>query len=317
LTEQLLVALDAETGEEKWRKVEPVARNPIRRLIYSENHDLIFLLGNGNVLRASDGEKVWRTNLTDKAVLAGDNIWGYGNLGAIANLSTRTVNQQLNPITLETQPFRFSKTGNGCGPIAAGWHILTLRSGSAAYFDLGAEFSSTCGVVNLGAFRSSCQASLIPADGLLVSPNSASGGCTCRYPAATALAMVHAPEMEKWGSYGEMDLTGPIRKLGINLGAPGDRLSDDGVLWLDYPSVGGPSPKIEVQTVPAEPKWFRGVSARVKELKNHAWVAASGAQSMESIRVSVGPDAASPRSFGGYVLYFVNVVTGGAHLPKV
>ena len=297
LTQQLLVALDLKTGEEQWRKVAKVGRSPVRRLIYSDKRNLLLMLGSGEILNAADGERVWRVNLTDKAVLVGDNVWGYGNLGVISNLSTRTTNEFPNPITLEPQKYRFSKTGNGCGPMAAGRHILTMRSGTAAYFDIGAEFSATCGVVNLGAFRSSCQASLIPADGLLVSPNSASGGCTCRYPAATALALVHAPEMEKWGAYGEMELNGPIRKLGVNLGAPGDRLADDRVLWLDHPSVGGPSPKVSIETVPAKPEWFRAHVARVEGSPEAAWVFASGAKSLESIRISVGEPDDPPRPF--------------------
>jgi len=38
----------------------------------------------------------------------------------------------------------------------------------------------------------------------------------------------------------------PIRAVGINLGAPGDRRADNGTLWLEYPRVGGPSPEIPV-----------------------------------------------------------------------
>ncbi len=38
----------------------------------------------------------------------------------------------------------------------------------------------------------------------------------------------------------------PIRSIGINLGAPGDRKADNGTLWLEYPVVGGPSPKVPV-----------------------------------------------------------------------
>ncbi|MFT5466411.1 MAG: outer membrane protein assembly factor BamB [Verrucomicrobiales bacterium] len=315
LTEQLLVALDLETGAEHWRKVEPVGRSPVRRLIYSDKHDLLLMLGNGAVIQAADGERVWRTNLTDKAVLVGDNVWGYGNLGVIANLSTQTINQQINPITLQTQPFRFSKTGNGCGPMAGGKHILTMRSGSAAYFDLGVEFSSSGGVVNLGAFRSSCQASLIPADGLLVSPNSASGGCTCRYPAATALALVHAPEMEKWGAFGEMELAGPIRKLGINFGAPGDRMAESGVLWLDYPSVGGPSPKVVIETTPTKPEWFRAHVSRVEGKPEYPWVSASGATNLNAARITVGGESEPDRAFGIRVFYLETYEPAGSLNP--
>ena len=33
-----------------------------------------------------------------------------------------------------------------------------------------------------------------------------------------------------------------IQRIGLNLGAPGDRMTEAGTLWLDYPVVGGPSP---------------------------------------------------------------------------
>ncbi|MEE8576109.1 MAG: PAS domain-containing protein, partial [candidate division Zixibacteria bacterium] len=39
----------------------------------------------------------------------------------------------------------------------------------------------------------------------------------------------------------------PIRSVGINLGAPGDHKADDGILWLEYPIVGGPSPEVLVK----------------------------------------------------------------------
>jgi len=42
----------------------------------------------------------------------------------------------------------------------------------------------------------------------------------------------------------------PIRTVGINLGAPGDRRADNGTLWLEYPRVGGPSPDIPVSINP-------------------------------------------------------------------
>jgi hypothetical protein len=148
--------------------------------------------------------------------------------------------------------------------------------------------SQTSGVVNLGAFRSSCQPSLIPAGGLLVSPNSASGGCTCRYPNATALALVHDPDMEEWGAYGQVEMSGPVKRLGINLGAPGDRMAADGTLWLDYPSVGGPSPEVSIRTEPARPTWIRSHVSRVIDGDSYPWVAASGASDLKSITVSLG-----------------------------
>ena len=38
----------------------------------------------------------------------------------------------------------------------------------------------------------------------------------------------------------------PIKHLGINFGAPGDRRDEQGQLWLEYPIIAGASPNIEV-----------------------------------------------------------------------
>ena len=299
-----LVALHAATGRKIWEKVVPSGRNVVRRLAYSEKHDLLFPLGNRQVYRGRDGEAVWKTNQTDRAMISGDLFWGYGNMSAVVDMATRKYNERVNPLTAAPQSWKLRKTGNGCGPVIAGTHLLTFRSGSGAYYDL--EGSS--GVVNLGAFRSSCQPSLIPANGVLVSPNSASGGCTCKYPIATALALVHAPEMEKWGSYGELEVKQAIRRVGINFGAPGDRMDDGGTLWLDYPSVGGPSPRVEVRTEPADPEWFRRHVSRVAGGEGLNWVVASGARGLKSVKIVLGGE--EPRSYRVRVTYAVEAGEG-------
>ena len=38
-----------------------------------------------------------------------------------------------------------------------------------------------------------------------------------------------------------------MKRVGINFGAPGDRRTEDGTLWLDYPSVGGRSPDLPIE----------------------------------------------------------------------
>ena len=127
----------------------------MRRLAYSEKHDLLFPLGNRQVYRGRDGEAVWKTNQTDRAMITDDLFLGYGNMSAVVNMETRKSNERLNPLTAERQSWKLTKTGNGCGPVVAGAHLLTFRSGSGAYYDL----EDPSGVVNLGGFRSSCQPS--------------------------------------------------------------------------------------------------------------------------------------------------------------
>ena len=91
-------------------------------------------------------------------------------------------------------------------------------------------------------------ANLIVADGVLNAPDY-TRTCTCSYQNQTSLAMIHDPSAEMW-TFNDLPWDGkPVRRVGINFGAPGDRRADDGTLWLDWPSVGGPSGKA-VETSP-------------------------------------------------------------------
>ena len=122
--------------------------------------------------------------------------------------------------------------------------FYTLRSGTAAYYDKTIE----SGTVFLSGPRSGCTNSIIPSGGLLNVPYYYDG-CTCSYPLPVAMALVAMPQhYEQWSSWGKGELKpGSIERIGINFGAPGDRMTRGGTLWLDYPSIGGPSPKIDIE----------------------------------------------------------------------
>ena len=90
---------------------------------------------------------------------------------------------------------------------------------------------------------------------------------------------------EQWTAWGPGP-TNNIQRVGINLGAPGDRITDAGTLWLDYPSVGGPSPEVLVSTQPANPKMFYHHSLWVTGGIGWPWVAASGATGLNSLTLS-------------------------------
>jgi hypothetical protein len=160
-------------------------------------------------------------------------------------------------------------------------YLLTFRSGAAGYYDM----RNNSGTGNFGGTKSGCSSSLIPANGVLNAPDYMRT-CTCSYQNRTSLAMVHMPEAEMWTYTSLGSASGPIKKVGVNFGAPGDRLADNGVLWLDYPSVGGSSPNISVTTVPASPQWFRHHAARF-EGESLGWVTASGAIGLTNVTVLV------------------------------
>jgi hypothetical protein len=64
------------------------------------------------------------------------------------------------------------------------------------------------------------------------------------------MSLVGMPERhEQWSSWGEFEPEpGTVQRVGINFGAPGDRMTRRGTLWLEHPSVGGPSPRIAIET---------------------------------------------------------------------
>jgi len=169
----------------------------------------------------------------------------------------------------------------GCNTPMASEHLLTFRSGAAGYFDL----LNDGGTGNFGGFRSSCTNNLVVAGGVLTAPDY-TRSCTCSYQNQTSVGLVHMPEAEVWTSFGSQTPKLPIKKLGINLGAPGDRKADDGTLWIEYPSVGGSSPAVAIETEPAEPKWFRGHSAEISG-SGLNWVTASGAEGIKQFNVKL------------------------------
>jgi len=197
-----------------------------------------------------------------------DNVWG----------------ERFHPITGLKEP-RVIPKSYGCEPGVDYGHMITMRSGTGAFYDK--RFES--GLVNISGIRTGCTNSIIPANGILNVPYFYEG-CTCGYPLASGLGMVHMPEdFEQWMAWGDSPLAGRIRQLGINLGAPGDRMTESGILWLDYPSLGGPSPEITLDVTPARPTYYYHHSLWVEGGSGPPWVVASGVEGVERITFELAP----------------------------
>ena len=292
-----LVALDPRTGAHIWRVV--VKGGP--RLAYSADHDVLLIPMRGAAYSGKDGSLLWEARTTWDAVVHTDTV--LPNNGATfttfrepLDLLTGKRIERPHPLTGQMGIWKIKKTGHGCDIAIAGENIRTFRSGSAGYVDM----INDCGIVNLGAFKSGCCSSLIPADGVLASPLYASY-CTCSYPIWTALAMIHAPEMEMWGTYGQVGADGVVRSVGINFGAPGDRRAANGTLWLDYPSVGGASPDLPIRIDPEGAKWYRRNASRIVAGDGVKWVAASGGTDLRS--VTIGLNVKTVKKEEQYTLY--------------
>jgi outer membrane protein assembly factor BamB len=279
-----LLALDARTGEVLWSTDEDVFGTFLN---YSAEHDVLVQGGSAYrdrakdevdrglvAYRGSDGEVLWKNRelqYNGPCLLWRDKLITNGAEGF-----------QLELLTGEPTGWEYRRM-YGCNTVTGSEHLLTFRSGAAGFFDLTGE----SGTGNLGGFRSSCTSNLVVADGVLSAPDY-TRTCSCAYQLQTSLAFVHMPEAEFWTFNVDNVLEDPRQAIGLNLGAPGDRRDDDGVLWLDYPAVGGPSPEIKVSTDPATPTWFTQHSSLVPE-GDLKWVAASGARGLRSLTWALPP----------------------------
>jgi len=300
----VLLALDARTGRELWRQEQGIFGT---WLAYSEAHDVLLeASARGRdrpmdeaprgmaVYRGGDGARLWRD---DTLVYSGPCMLRHDRIitqDRAFELLTGKACLRIHPLTGHEIPWSFRRN-YGCGTARAGEHLLTFRSAAAGFFDL-----VNGGTGNFGGFRSGCTANLIPADGLLNAPDY-TRTCTCRYQIQTSLAMVSMPDMEKWtfDTFGEGSKDIPnIRRIGVNFGAPGDRMAQNGSLWLAYPNRGWPSPNVQI-TADGTPRFFtRHASSVTGELP---WVAASGMDGATSVtvRLQLRPSVASvSREFG-------------------
>lgn len=187
---------------------------------------------------------------------------------------------RINPLTGREEPRTFPKSYGCDGGVDYGY-LYTMRSGTTAFYDKRLE-SGTC---YLGGTRSGCTNSIIPACGLLNVPYFYEG-CSCSYPLPVGLALVSMPpKYEQWAAWGPGEST-DIRQLGVNFGAPGDRMTESGTLWLDYPSRGGPSPEVDIKIEPPEAEAYYRHSLWIEGGTGWPWVAASGLKGVSAITIS-------------------------------
>ena len=292
-----LKALDIRTGKQIWQSGTSRAVT----WLGVSSRDGVLVASNKKGIEAWDGKSgqpLWEKEqdgkgflghpeeLWDKVILWKDRIFDQRGPGLAYDVKTGEQLMKDHPLTGQPTPWEFTKTGHHCNYAIASPHMLTFRADTAGFLDIE---SGTTGRLN--GFRSGCRNSLIPAGGVLNAPNFAHG-CICSYSLFTSLALVHVPDADVW-TYNAFEATGDtIKRLGVNLGAPGDRQDESGTLWLDHPNVGGPSPKVNITVAGENLKYFRGHSLAVDG--QLPWVAASGCEGLTSLKVQIGK-AASQR----------------------
>lgn len=286
-----LYALEARTGKVVWKTDENVFGT---WLGYSEEHNVLLQAGSASrdratdevgqgmvVYKGADGSALWKNNekYGGPCMLHHNTIITQGFAFDLLTGKRRT---RKHPLTGEAIPWTFSRN-YGCNTVIASECLITFRSGAAGYFDL----EHDGGTGNLGGFKSGCTSNLIVADGVLNAPDY-TRTCTCSYQNQASLAVIHMPEVEMWTFNRFGKTSARIRRIGINFGAPGDRRSENGTLWLDYPSAGSPSPDISVDV--EDGKYFRHHTSLMKG-EGLVWVASSGIIGAKRITITLSKDA--------------------------
>lgn len=279
-----LLALDARSGEEVWYTVEDVFGTFLN---YSAEHDVLLQGGSAYRDRASDevsrgliayrggtGEVIWKDlelSYGGPCMLRHDKIITNGGGGFEMEL-----------LTGKRTGWGYSRM-YGCNTAVASEHLITFRSGAAGFCDL----TGNSGTGNIGGFRSSCTANLIVADGVLNAPDY-TRTCICAYQNQASLALIHMPDAEMW-TFSEPDhIAATPERVGINLGAPGDRRSESETLWREFPATGGPSPDLPVEVGPQDVTWFLKHSSLIDEGSAEDWIVASGVEGIESLTLELG-----------------------------
>ena len=303
-----LLALDADTGQILWQANENVFGS---WLGLSQEHNLLIqsTRPSRDMVRDEDGERmivynsqngrlIWNREFqyNNPPIIHGEKI--ITDQAAYNIFSGNQINRT-DPLTGEEIPWTYARA-YGCNYNIASEHLLSFRSAAAGFYDL----FSDGGTGNFGGFKSSCTANLIAADGVLNAPDY-TRTCQCSYQNQTSLALVHMPELEYWTTNHWAWNGSPIQRVGINLNAAGDRIAEDGTLWLDFPSVGGESPDIPIGIDTTQITSFRRHSGKFTG-SGEEWITASGLEGPFEMDITVANEHAQKSSYT-INLYFAEI----------
>jgi len=251
-TARLVVALDAATGKQIWSRpidltnsgnglawsaLATIYKNDVLAIfgVYVDGHFYRqFFAGQFEsrrvvALSATNGATLWAKTIGYRVrpLIIGDTFhaepWAF-------DLKTGKQKTRIHPVTGREEPWLCSRTGHHCGCPAASSHMLFFRSASLAYYDLIRDHGTT----RFNTVRPGCWINFIPADGLLLFPEVAAG-CMCDFANQGTFVFTNKETPRGWALYSASGSLTPAKHWAINLGAPGDRRSKSGTLWLSHP----------------------------------------------------------------------------------
>ena len=112
------------------------------------------------------------------------------------------------------------------------------------------------------------------------------------------MKLVHHSKSELW-TYNVLEKFSDVslERIGLNFGARRDSRDADGTLWVEYPSVGGPSLDIGVGgEANIGPTSFRNHVAQIQD-DRLSWVAASGMTGVRTMTIPLVIDVGERRQY--------------------
>lgn len=241
-----VVAINVKSGEKVWqRPVDLADCGPPLHAIFSNG--ILFFCGayqnghfwndfqagklkhrRGIALSGKDGKILWSTplNYMTRPMVNGNVI--YAPPFAF-DLRTGKEITQTHPVTGREVKFEFGR-GHHCGVISGSTNFIYMRSLTTAFYDL----IKNSGVIHFFGQRPGCHLNIIAANGLVIEPDYSSG-CQCLFALNSTLVFKPREADRGWGMFCSTGYKVPVKHLAVNLGAPGDRRDEKGILWLSYP----------------------------------------------------------------------------------
>ena len=181
-------------------------------------------------LSAEDGYKLWTkdANYRHRPIIIGGRVlaepWAF-------DLKTGDQFTRQHPLTGKDVPWSIMRTGHHCGMLTgAESGMLLFRSGATGFYDMNTDE----GTRHFAGHRLGCWINAIAANGLVLIPE-ASAGCVCQFSIASTIVMEPRVARRPWTIYSAVGDQTPVKKMAINMGAPGDRRDTDGTIWFSYP----------------------------------------------------------------------------------
>ena len=294
---RMVYALDAEKGDVVWQQPVDLTHCGGGTLGAMYNNDVLVIFGvylDGHfwqqffagefasrrvtAISATDGGFLWSqpVGYRVRPVIIGDTLhaepWAF-------DLHTGEQETRVHPVTGQTDLWQFARPGHHCGCPIGSPNCLFFRSYCLGYYDLLGDY----GTMHFAAQRPGCWVNAIPAGGLLLFPE-ASAGCMCPFPNMCSVVFKPTEVNKAYSYYSAPGPMTPVKRLAINLGAPGDRSDSAGNLWLAYPRPSGSLVlqfKVEVGYHPRGRFFQRNSSYTPIAGTDDAWLFASAARGLK------------------------------------